>query len=51
MKHFAFLTGILILTTAVAVPFYLKKKRQAAGDETEDNVRYDINEYMAAEGL
>ncbi len=51
MKPFAFLAGFLILTTAVAVPFLLKKKVLATDGEVSDDMRYDINEYMAAEGL
>jgi hypothetical protein len=51
MKRFAFLTGFLLLTTAFAVPFFLKSKQKPADGDTDNNVRYDIDEYMAAEGL
>ena len=51
MKRFAFFTGFLLLTTAVAVPFFLKRKLQSAWTPDDDNVRYDIDDYMAAEGL
>ena len=51
MKRFAFFTGFLLLTTAVAVPFFLKRKIQFGQTPADDNVRYDIDDYMAAEGL
>jgi hypothetical protein len=51
MKRFAFFTGFLLLTTAVAVPFFLKRKIQFWRTPADDNVRYDIDDYMAAEGL
>jgi hypothetical protein len=51
MKHFAFFTGFLILTTAVAVPFFLMKKGKDDRQEEDDNIRYDIDDYVAAEGL
>ncbi len=51
MKRFAFFTGFLLLTTAVAVPFFLKKKVIFGPIPADDNVRYDIDDYMAAEGL
>ena len=51
MRRFAFLTGFLLLTTAVVVPFFLKTKGKTAREESDDNLRYDINDYMAAEGL
>jgi hypothetical protein len=51
MKLFTFLTGILLLTTAAAVPFLLKRKVQPGMAPADDNVRYDIDDYMAAEGL
>lgn len=51
MKRFSILTGFLILTTAVAIPLFFKRKWMAAREESDDNRRYDINDYMAAEGL
>jgi hypothetical protein len=51
MKRFAFFTGFVLLTTAIAVPFFLLKKGTAAGQDEEDNIRYDIDDYMASEGL
>ena len=51
MKRFAFLTGLLLLTTAVAVPFILLKRGKAFRQEEDDNIRYDIDDYVAAEGL
>lgn len=51
MKRFAFFTGFLLLTTAMAVPFFLKWKVQSGQTPADDNVRYDIDDYMAAEGL
>ena len=51
MKPLALLTGFLLLTTAVAVPLILRNKCRAASKESDDNFRYDIDDYMAAEGL
>ncbi|MCX6144553.1 MAG: hypothetical protein NTZ35_15195 [Ignavibacteriales bacterium] len=51
MKRFAFFAGFLLLTTAVAVPLFLLKKGKAFRHEEDDNIRYDIDDYMAAEGL
>lgn len=51
MKRFALFTGFLLLTTAVAVPFFLKKKIQSGQTPADDCARYDIDDYMAAEGL
>jgi hypothetical protein len=51
MKRFAFFTGFLILTTAVALPLMLLKKGKAFRQEEDDNIRYDIDDYVAAEGL
>ena len=51
MKRFAFFTGFLILTTAVALPLILLKKGKAFRQEEDDNIRYDIDDYVAAEGL
>ena len=51
MKRFTFFAGLLLLSSAVAVPFLLRMKGKGAGDNTEENARYDINDYMASEGL
>jgi hypothetical protein len=51
MKRFAFFTGFVLLTTAVAVPFFLLKMGTASRKDEEDNLRYDIDDYMASEGL
>jgi hypothetical protein len=51
MKRLAFFTGFLLLTTAVAVPFFFRKKWKSLQQEEEDNIRYDIDDYVAAEGL
>ncbi len=51
MKRFAFFTGFLLLTTAMAVPFFLKRKVQPGQTPADDNIRYDIDDYMATEGL
>ena len=51
MKRFALFTGCLLLTTAVAVPLFFLKKGKAFRQEEDDNIRYDIDDYMAAEGL
>jgi hypothetical protein len=51
MKRFAVFTGFLLLTTAVVVPFFLKKKAVSGPIPADDNVRYDIDDYLAAEGL
>ena len=50
MKQFAFFTGFLLLTTAVAVPFFFKKGKTAR-QEADENIRYDIDDYLAVEGL
>jgi hypothetical protein len=51
MKPLAIITGFLILTTAVAVPIILKLKGTCGGRLADENVRYDIDDYVAAEGL
>ncbi|HTY38856.1 MAG TPA: hypothetical protein VMH23_17180 [Bacteroidota bacterium] len=51
MKRFAWFTGLVVLMAAVAVPVYLKNKVRDAACTGDDNIRYDIDDYMAAEGL
>jgi hypothetical protein len=45
------LTGFLLLTTVVVVPFLLLRKIKEAEPGTDEDIRYDIDDYMAAEGL
>jgi hypothetical protein len=52
MKRFTFFTGLAILTTAITIPLLIRLKgTHAGGKDVEDNVRYDIDDYMASEGL
>lgn len=51
MKRFTVLSGFVLLSTVIALPFFLARKKMAERGENEENIRYDINEYMAAEGL
>jgi hypothetical protein len=51
VRPFAIITGFLLLSTAVAIPLLLKKQENARGPESDENIRYDIDDYMAAEGL
>lgn len=51
MKRLAFFTGFLLLTTAVAVPLIWKNRTGSALKESEENTRYDIDDYVAVEGL
>jgi hypothetical protein len=51
MKRFAFLGGFVLLSTAIALPLFLMRKKRVLSEDNEENLRYDINEYMAAEGL
>jgi hypothetical protein len=51
MKRFTFLGGFVLLSTVIALPFFLARKKILRRVEDDENIRYDINEYMAAEGL
>jgi hypothetical protein len=52
LKRFTLLTGFLLLTTVVVVPFLLLlRKIKEAEPGTDEDIRYDIDDYMAAEGL
>jgi hypothetical protein len=51
MKPYAIITGFLLLTTAVALPFLLKRKGSSGERGSDENIRYDIDDFMAAEGL
>jgi hypothetical protein len=48
MKRFAFVSGFLLVTSAIAVPLFFWKKFRHADDQ---NRRYDIAEYLADESL
>jgi hypothetical protein len=48
MKRFTFITGLLLVSSAVAVPlFYWRRHR----DDREQNRRYDISDFLAEESL
>ena len=51
MKRFVWLTGVVLVTTIVAVPLILFRKKGLSQLELEENIRYDIDDYMTAEGL
>ncbi len=51
MKRLTFLGGFVLLSTVIAVPFFLIRRKLAERGENEENIRYDINEYIATEGL
>jgi hypothetical protein len=51
MKRFTFLGGFVLLSTVIALPFFLARKKMAERGKNEENIRYDIDEYIAAEGL
>lgn len=51
MKPFTLFAGFLLLTTVVAIPLLLLKKDKRLRFIDDENLRYDINDYMAAEGL
>jgi hypothetical protein len=51
LKPYTWLTGFVLLTTIVAVPFLLLRKKGLSQRELDENIRYDIDDYMAAEGL
>jgi hypothetical protein len=50
VKRFTLFAGFLLLATAVAIPLLLKKDRTLRFLDN-DTLRYDIDDYMAAEGL
>jgi len=48
MKRFTFITGFLLLTSAVAIPlFYWRRSRK----ERELDVLYDTTDFLAEEAL
>jgi hypothetical protein len=51
VKRFIWLTGVVLVTTFVAVPLILFRKKGLSQQELEENIRYDIDDYMTAEGL
>jgi hypothetical protein len=51
VKRFAWFMGFVLLTTIVAVPMILLRKKGLSQRELDDNMRYDIDDYMTAEGL
>jgi hypothetical protein len=51
VKPFLWFTGFVLLTAVVAVPLILFKKRGLSERELEENIRYDIDDYITAEGL
>ncbi len=48
MKRFA---AMLILSSLVAIPFLLRKHARKLRFLDDENIRYDLNEYLAEEGL
>lgn len=48
MKRFAFVSGFLLVTSAIAVPMYFWRKIRL---EQKENLRYDIADYFADESL
>jgi hypothetical protein len=51
MKRFAWFTGFVLLTTAFAVPLIMIRRGKLVRRRVDENIRYDIDDYMAAEGL
>jgi hypothetical protein len=48
MKRFALVSGVLVISSIVAVPLYFWRKLRL---EREQNRRYDISDYLADESL
>lgn len=48
MKRFA---AMLLLSSIVAIPFLLHKHTRKMRCFYDENIRYDLNEYLAEEGL
>lgn len=48
MKRFAFVSGFLLVTSAIAMPLYFWKKFR---HENAENRRYDIADFFADESL
>jgi hypothetical protein len=42
---------MLVLSTLVAVPLLLRKHTRKVRRFYDENIRYDLNEYLAEEGL
>lgn len=51
MKRIAVLGGFVLLSTVIALPIFLIRRKLAESGGNEENIRYDIDEYMATEGL
>ena len=45
------LTAMLLLSSLVAIPLLLHKHARKIRFYTDENMRYDLNEYLAEEGL
>ncbi len=48
MKRFALVSGLLVISSIVAVPLYFWRRLRL---EHEQNRRYDISDYLADEAL
>lgn len=48
MKRFTFITGLLLVTSAIAVPLFYWRKHQ---EDRKQNRRYDITDFLAEEAL
>jgi len=48
MKH---VTLMLVLSSLVAIPFLLHTHARKMRRLYDENIRYDLNEYLAEEGL
>lgn len=51
MKRIAFVTGFLLITSIIALPLLLIRKQRREASGIDENLRYDINDYVAQEGL
>ena len=45
------LTAMLLLSSLVAIPLLLHKHTRRMRRYYDENIRYDLNEYLAEEGL
>ena len=45
------LTVLLLFSTLIAVPLILRKHTRKLCSLYDENIRYDLNEYLAEEGL
>lgn len=51
MKRFVYVTGLLLITSAIAIPLLLMRRHHRGTNGLDENLRYDINDYIAQEGL